>query len=593
MNTIKKIFSTIVRAAKIFLGALCILMGLAAIILTFQEKQPLYLIMFLFFALFAYLLLRKPKKEKKSDKATEIKRVESLPTQSADSSATVTPSASTPSASTPNTVIPNTDITITNTNTASKSGFFSNLFKLKSIVAENEVLRAKVAVMSENQQRYFASGFLTYENSESAIADIQRKQSEEEAKLLALQADINSLAKELESTEAKIKTNNKKLEKIKELYGAATYAIDKYTNTPPDYILIRNRNDIEQSGLFPTVELKIHSMDIRDLRKAFKDNDRRIDEVTEKYRGRYTTKVYQTIYELMVIALRAELQNILYELKYQKLEVGIENVRTMISKYQQLACEGSQLIATTVTKFICEIEYLFINAVKIEYNYYVRKEQARQEQLAIREQMKQEAAERKALEAEKAKVENEEAKYKTQISNVQNLLGQADDVQKAALLKRLAELEAQLSSVVLKKEEITNLQNGKAGNVYIISNLGSFGESMFKVGMTRRLDPQERVDELGSASVPFEFDVHSFIFSEDAVGLEKELHRRLNDKRVNKVNMRKEFFYSTLDELEALTYEISPTASFTRTMAAEEYRQSQSTDKNFEEISPTADSDEE
>lgn len=103
-------------------------------------------------------------------------------------------------------------------------------------------------------------------------------------------------------------------------------------------------------------------------------------------------------------------------------------------------------------------------------------------------------------------------------------------------------MQAQLSDVIIKKDEIIKLQNGKAGNVYIISNLGSFGEDVFKIGMTRRLNPQERVDELGSASVPFKFDVHSFIFSENASDLETEMHKKLNNKRLNKVNMRKEFF---------------------------------------------------
>ena len=104
---------------------------------------------------------------------------------------------------------------------------------------------------------------------------------------------------------------------------------------------------------------------------------------------------------------------------------------------------------------------------------------------------------------------------------------------------------------------------------------------MFKIGMTRRLDPQDRIDELGSASVPFRFDVHSFIFSEDAVGLETKLHQALNDKRVNKVNLRKEFFYSTVDELEALVNEIDPSAEFSKTMLAEEFRQSQSCDNVY------------
>jgi hypothetical protein len=100
--------------------------------------------------------------------------------------------------------------------------------------------------------------------------------------------------------------------------------------------------------------------------------------------------------------------------------------------------------------------------------------------------------------------------------------------------------------------------------------------------MTRRAEPQERVDELGDASVPFPFDVHSFIFSDDAATLEHKIHTMLNDRRVNKVNLRKEFFHISLDELEALVGELAPTAEFKRTMLAEQYRQSLSIDKVVE-----------
>lgn len=139
-----------------------------------------------------------------------------------------------------------------------------------------------------------------------------------------------------------------------------------------------------------------------------------------------------------------------------------------------------------------------------------------------------------------------------------------------------------MSNVVIKKDEISKLQNGKAGNVYVISNIGSFGENVFKIGMTRRLDPQARIDELGNASVPFRFDVHSFIFSDNAVDLEKQLHTMLNSKRVNKVNLRKEFFNVSIDELEALVTDIEPTAEFTKTMIAEEFRQSLSSDEIYD-----------
>lgn len=137
-----------------------------------------------------------------------------------------------------------------------------------------------------------------------------------------------------------------------------------------------------------------------------------------------------------------------------------------------------------------------------------------------------------------------------------------------------------LENVKTKKEEITTLQNGKAGFVYIISNLGSFGDNVFKIGMTRRLDPQDRIDELSNASVPFKFDVHSFIFSEDAVSLENALHKRLDKKRMNKITTKKEFFRCNIDELESLVYEIQPTASFIKTMLAEQYRMSLEIEKN-------------
>lgn len=273
--------------------------------------------------------------------------------------------------------------------------------------------------------------------------------------------------------------------------------------------------------------------------------------------------------------------SVLYNLKYEKLDTAIDQVKSVTEKYLAIAGNGNQSIAGTLTKFIGEIEYLFINAVKIEYNYYVKKEQARQEQLAIREQMRQEAEERKALEAEKKKVEAEESKYNSQITALKEQLSSASDADAAALQKRILELEAQLSAVTLKKADIVKLQNGRAGNVYIISNLGSFGDKVFKIGMTRRLDPQDRVNELGDASVPFKFDVHSFIFSDDAVGLESTLHERLSNQRVNKVNMRKEFFYSSVDELEALVNEIDPTAEFNKTMLAEDFRQSISTDELY------------
>ena len=283
------------------------------------------------------------------------------------------------------------------------------------------------------------------------------------------------------------------------------------------------------------------------------------------------------VYDLMVIALKSELQNILYDLKYNKLEKAIDNIKAVTNKYINIASKGNQTIAGTMAQFIGVLEYQFINAVKIEYNYYIKQEQIKQEQIALRQKLREEAEERRLLKLEKERIEREEEKFKQEIERTQEILQNSQNNEEIQNLKmRILELQGQLSDVIIKKDEITSLQNGKAGNIYIISNLGSFGDKMFKIGMTRRLDPQERVNELGSASVPFKFDVHSFIFSENAVELEKTLHKRLNDKRVNKVNLRKEFFYSTVDELEELVNELDPTAVFNKTMLAEEYNQTTS-----------------
>ena len=455
-----------------------------------------------------------------------------------------------------------------------------DIFRISQIKQENEQLKAENASMAEKMS---ALGVTEYYQTKEKIVAMEKELSDSKNLFEKLQTEIHGLREKEEKLTKNVATQERKIGKVKELYRSVDYAINNFLEYEPQYENCKlNRIDGEEFELIaPTVTLKLHCMDVKSLRQAYRDNGKQISKLLEQYSARYTTKANKSIYNLMVIALRAELQNILYNLKYEKLDKSIEDVKSISAKYLKIAGEGNQSIAGTLTKFIGEVEYLFINAVKIEYNYYVKKEQARQEQLAIKEQMRQEAEERKALEAERKKVEQEEAKFEKQIAT---LTEQANEAEGAALEKlqaRILELQAQLTNVVVKKEEIAKLQNGKAGHVYIISNLGSFGETVFKVGMTRRSDPQDRVNELGDASVPFKFDVHSFIFSDDAVNLETELHKRLNDRRLNKVNLRKEFFNVTIDELEELVNEICPTAEFNRTMLAEEFRQSQSTDEVY------------
>lgn len=391
--------------------------------------------------------------------------------------------------------------------------------------------------------------------------------------------EVREIQSEYEKISKKISTQERKLSRSKSIYNRIQYVLEKYDETS---IVAASKSDFEISEseyenypeLNPTVQLKLHSMDLKELRKAFNENEKDIKQTLKRYESRYTTKTNATIYKLMVIALKAEQQNILYNLKYDKLEKSIEDVKKVTEKFLNIASEGNQSIVGTITKFIVEIECLFIKSIEIEYEYYVKKEKQKEEQARLREQMKQEAEERKILEQQKKQVEKEEEKYKSEIEKVEDILKNTEDKEKLRQLnERIKELQAQLELVEEKKEDIVKLQNGKAGYVYVISNLGAFGDKVFKVGMTRRLNPQDRINELGGASVPFTFDVHSFIFSDDAVGLEQKLHSILDDKRVNKINLRKEFFNISIEELKELVQDIDPSAEFNTTMAAEQYRQ--------------------
>lgn len=451
--------------------------------------------------------------------------------------------------------------------------------KIREFFALDKAIESKKNQLAKLDVQISDKNLVIQEIRNEALSDINKELEHlngQAQQKNAYIADIERFKLDFEKYSKQVETQTKKLEKIKSLYKAMNTSIDKFFNTecsihdlkiPEEYL-------VSAEELSPSVTLKLHSMDVKELKKAFNQNDKLIHETLKKYEGRYTTKANIAIYKLMVIALEAELQNILFNIRFAKLDQSIELVKETTAKYLSIASDGNQSIAPTLVKFIGEIECLFINAIKIEYEYYVQKERQKEQQAALREQMRQEAEERKILEQQKKQVEKEEEKYKSEISKVQELLAATTDQEKLSQLEaRIAELQNQLEKVEHKKEDIVKRQNGQAGYVYIISNLGSFGDDVFKIGMTRRLDPLDRINELSGASVPFSFDIHSFIFSDNAVELEQQLHKTLNDNRVNKINLRKEFFKVSLDKLESLVNEIDPTAEFNRTMLAEQYRQ--------------------
>ncbi|MBO3273191.1 DUF4041 domain-containing protein [Hymenobacter defluvii] len=182
---------------------------------------------------------------------------------------------------------------------------------------------------------------------------------------------------------------------------------------------------------------------------------------------------------------------------------------------------------------------------------YQEKVQAEKElQRQIREQMREEELAQRELEKARLDAEKEEKRYADALKKAQREVEQATGEKQEKLLAQILELQSKLEiAQQVKARAISQAQLTRCGHVYVISNIGSFGEDVYKIGMTRRLDPLDRVKELGDASVPFQFDVHAVIYCEDAPKLENTLHRLFHHRRLNRINERKEFFKVTLQEI--------------------------------------------
>lgn len=212
--------------------------------------------------------------------------------------------------------------------------------------------------------------------------------------------------------------------------------------------------------------------------------------------------------------------------------------------------------------------------LRLTYEYRLKKHEEKEEQRVIREIMREEEKVQRDIEAAKIKADKEEAIYQKALAKVRKELEIASPADVEELQRQIADLEEKLKQTESGRERALSMaQQTRRGYVYVISNIGSFGDGMYKIGMTRRLDPMDRVTELGDASVPFGFDVHAMIYSEDAPSLEAALHKAFHSNRANMVNMRREFFNVSLNEIEKVVHECHGVIEFTKTAEAIQYRE--------------------
>lgn len=277
-------------------------------------------------------------------------------------------------------------------------------------------------------------------------------------------------------------------------------------------------------------------------------------------------QINQTL-KLMLRAFNGECDAAIARVKYN-------NVMNMENRIKKAFETINTLAQVQQARISPEYLDLRIQELRLAYEHQEKLQAGREEQRRIREQMKEEEQARREIEKAQDDAEREEKRAREALEKARREISVATGEQQRKMSAQISELERRLAEAEQNKARaISRAQMTRSGYVYIISNVGSFGEDVFKIGMTRRLDPQERIDELGSASVPFPFDVHAQIFCDDAPRVENALHRAFHHKRVNRVNERKEFFRVSLHEIEREARKHDANFSLTLWAEAQQYRQ--------------------
>lgn len=252
-----------------------------------------------------------------------------------------------------------------------------------------------------------------------------------------------------------------------------------------------------------------------------------------------------------------------YETMKKRIEKSFEVINDLVEHWQ-----------ISISQAFLEMK---LEELQLTYEQEEMRQRERDEQKALKEQMREEERARQEAERAKQEAEREERIAEAALAKARIEMARAREEDQAVFKAKVADLEGRLAEAHRQAERATSMaQLTKRGFVYIISNIGAFGEGIFKIGMTRRLVPQDRIDELGDASVPFDFDVHAMVETDDAPKLEADFHRNFSHRRVNLINLRKEFFKVTIEGIQSFCAESGFTLQLTMLAEAKEFRQSQS-----------------
>jgi hypothetical protein len=397
-----------------------------------------------------------------------------------------------------------------------------------------------------------------------SIVDIEAEVADQKKNLEQLISSKNSEIKGIEDNFNTLNSNYKT-------------ALETYTNLRKEVSIFESKLDLIEFGIYEPVynfeksdDYRAEQNKIIDLQKSMISNDTAAICHTNwtvegsEAKGRAVVKVYK---KLMLRAFNGESDVLIAKVKWNNVNQMKERMQKLFDAINKLG-EGFKVNLNRQYFDLKQKELI------LEHEYQTKRQQEKEEMRAIQEELREEEKAKREFEQAQREAEKEEANYQKALDKARKEIEVATGEKHDKLQSQIEKLEIELKEAQEKKERALSMaQQTKRGHVYIISNIGSFGENVYKIGMTRRLEPTDRVKELGDASVPFQFDIHAMIYSDEAPRLENELHKAFTNKKVNMLNYRKEFFNVTLDEIEQQIKDIGIDAEFSRLPEAMEYRE--------------------
>lgn len=436
---------------------------------------------------------------------------------------------------------------------------FGDLFK----ASENAELRTQIIVLQEENTQLKALLMPEHKKLRSVSEEIESKKIELRELIDQIQRESDSLQQRIDALKKEISDNESNLSQLKSqiIETDETVLLQSFGLYKPKY-------DFANS-----TQYKDHLANIRKKQKdLIKSGGATLGINQWTINGSVTQgrKMVKDMQKLLLRAFNSECDELVRNVKFNNIE---SYVKRMTASKDAISKLGS-IMQLSISPLYFDLK---LQELHLAHEYALKKQEEKEELKLVRAEQREQAKLQKEIEVARKNLIKEQTHCENALAKMlkQDTSSFTQD-EKAAYDAKKSELESQLKEIRKGIADVDyRAANQKAGYVYIISNIGSFGENIYKIGMTRRLDPMDRVDELGDASVPFKFDVHALIFSEDAPALEAALHKAFEDRKVNMVNTRREFFNVTLDEIkDVVTANFDKTVEFTEAAPAEQYRES-------------------